>query len=198
MGLAAITDKQYVLWGTMAGSALGLVSHLLYGAWSDRIGRKPVFLLGAIFTIVFGIPMFLLINTGAVIMVVVAVALSLLLSHDPIFAVESSWFSELFSRDVRSSGISLGYNGASILAGLLPFLATALYARRRLDRPRAALRRPRRHLDRRRRRHPRDRTRPCRRHGRGRGPGAHPHPMRSPHDDHDRFPHRTRRRHPRG
>ncbi|KEP72698.1 hypothetical protein HR12_41210, partial [Microbacterium sp. SUBG005] len=98
VGLAAITDKQYVLWGTMAGSALGLVSHLLYGAWSDRIGRKPVFLLGAIFTIVFGIPMFLLINTGAVIMVVVAVALSLLLSHDPIFAVESSWFSELFSR----------------------------------------------------------------------------------------------------
>ncbi|WP_298876522.1 MFS transporter [uncultured Microbacterium sp.] len=128
VGLAAITDKQYVLWGTMAGSALGLVSHLLYGAWSDRIGRKPVFLLGAIFTIAFGIPMFLLINTGAVIMVVVAVALSLLLSHDPIFAVESSWFSELFSRDVRSSGISLGYNGASIIAGLLPFLATALYA----------------------------------------------------------------------
>ncbi|MEU4014959.1 MFS transporter [Microbacterium sp. NPDC028030] len=128
VGLAAISDSQYVLWGTMIGSALGLGSHLLYGALSDRIGRKRVFLIGAIFTILFGIPMFLLINTGAVIMIIVAVALSLLFSHDPIFAVESSWFSELFSRDVRSSGISLGYNGASIVAGLLPFLATALYA----------------------------------------------------------------------
>lgn len=128
VGLASITDSKHVLWGTMVGSALGLVSHLIYGAWSDRIGRKPVFLIGSIFTILFGIPMFLLINTGAVLMVIVAVALSLVLSHDPIFAVESSWFSELFSRDVRSSGISLGYNGASIVAGLLPFLATAIYA----------------------------------------------------------------------
>jgi MFS family permease len=125
--LASLTDKQNVLIGTMVGSALGLVSHLAFGALSDRIGRKPVFLLGSIFTIAFGIPMFLLVNTGLGIAVVVAVALGLLFSHDPIFAVEASWFSEQFPRDVRSSGISLGYNGASVVAGLLPFLATALY-----------------------------------------------------------------------
>ncbi|GAA3357365.1 MFS transporter [Saccharopolyspora gregorii] len=125
--LAGLADKQHVLVGTIVGSALGLLSHLLFGALSDRIGRKPVFLLGSVFTIAFGIPMFLLVNTGAGIAVVVAVSLGLLLSHDPIFAVESSWFSEQFPRDVRSSGISLGYNGASMVAGLLPFLATALY-----------------------------------------------------------------------
>jgi MFS transporter, MHS family, shikimate and dehydroshikimate transport protein len=125
--LAGISDTKFVLYGTLVGSALGLGSHLLYGAFSDRVGRKTVFLIGAIFTIVFGIPMFLLINTGAVIMIIVAVALSLLFSHDPIFAVEPSWFSEQFERNVRSSGISLGYNGASLVAGLLPFLATAAY-----------------------------------------------------------------------
>ncbi|MCU1635807.1 MAG: hypothetical protein JWQ68_1046 [Cryobacterium sp.] len=127
VGLAAITDKSNVLIGTMVGSALGLVSHLIYGALSDRIGRKPVFLMGSIFTIAFGIPMFLLINTGSVIMIVVAVAISLLFSHDPIFAVESSWFSEQFPANMRSSGISLGYNGASLVAGVLPFLAVAAF-----------------------------------------------------------------------
>ena len=51
-----------------------------------------MFLLGAVFTIVFGIPMFLMINGGVVVLIVVAVVLALLLSHDPIFAVEASRF----------------------------------------------------------------------------------------------------------
>ena len=126
--LAGVATKENVLWGTMIGSALGLLSHLLFGALSDRIGRKPVFLLGSLFTIAFGRPLFLLINSGVFVMVIVAVALSLLLSHDPIFAVEASWFTEQFPPNVRSSGISLGYNGASMIAGLLPFLATGLFA----------------------------------------------------------------------
>jgi len=126
--LAEITETRHVLWGTLIGSALGLGSHLLYGALSDKYGRRPIFLIGAIFTILFGIPMFMLINTGAVTMIIVAVAMSLLFSHDPIFAVESSWFSEQFPANVRSSGISLGYNGASVVAGLLPFIATGVYS----------------------------------------------------------------------
>lgn len=127
--LAGVASKENVLWGTMIGSALGLGSHLFYGALSDRIGRKPVFLLGSLFTIAFGIPMFMMINSGVVVLVVVAVALSLLLSHDPIFAVEASWFTEQFPANVRSSGISLGYNCASLVAGALPFIATALFAK---------------------------------------------------------------------
>jgi MFS family permease len=125
--LAGVSTTRQVLIGTLIGSAIGLVSHLVYGAWSDRIGRKPVFLLGSCFTILFGIPMFLMINTGAAAMVVMAISMSLLLSHDPIFAVEPAWFSEQFPANVRSSGISLGYNGASLIAGLLPLIATGLY-----------------------------------------------------------------------
>ena len=128
VGLAGITEAKNVLIGTMVGSALGLCSHLAFGALSDRIGRKRVFFIGAIFTVAFGVPMFLIINTGSVIMVIVAVALALLFSHDPIFAVESSWFSEQFPANMRSSGISLGYNGASLVAGLIPFIAVAVYA----------------------------------------------------------------------
>ncbi|UTJ48454.1 MHS family MFS transporter [Atlantibacter subterranea] len=126
--LANITDTRHVLWGTLIGSALGVGSHLFYGALSDKIGRRRVFLIGALFTIAFGIPMFMLINTGGVVLVITAIALSLLLSHDPIFAVESSWFSEQFPAHIRSSGISLGYNMASVVAGLLPFIATGIYS----------------------------------------------------------------------
>ncbi|VWB22612.1 MFS transporter [Burkholderia metallica] len=127
VALAHVSTTRHILWGTLIGSALGLASHLIYGALSDKIGRRPVFMMGALFTIVFGVPMFMLINTGAVMMVIVAIALSLLFSHDPIFAVEASWFSEQFPANVRSSGISLGYNGASVVAGLLPIVATFMY-----------------------------------------------------------------------
>lgn len=127
VALAHVSTTRHILWGTLIGSAIGLVSHLIYGALSDKIGRRPVFMFGALFTIAFGVPMFMLINTGAIIMVIVAVALSLLFSHDPIFAVEASWFSEQFPANVRSSGISLGYNGASVIAGLLPIIATGMF-----------------------------------------------------------------------
>lgn len=127
VALASLGDRENVLLGTIIGSALGIASHPLFGALSDRIGRKPVFLLGSVFTVVFGIPMFILVNTGATFAVILAVALGLLFSHDPIFAVEASWFPEQFRRDVRSSGVSLGHNGASIIAGALPLLATALF-----------------------------------------------------------------------
>ncbi|MGK8206627.1 MFS transporter [Burkholderia cenocepacia] len=127
VALAHVSTTRHILWGTLIGSALGLVSHLVYGALSDKVGRRPVFMAGALFTIAFGVPMFMLINTGAIVMVIVAVALSLLFSHDPIFAVEASWFSEQFPANVRSSGISLGYNGASVIAGLLPIVATGMY-----------------------------------------------------------------------
>ncbi|MHB9841904.1 hypothetical protein Q8F57_044800 [Paraburkholderia terrae] len=41
--------------------------------------------------------------------------------------MEASWFSEQFPANVRSSGISLGYNGASVIAGLLPIIATGMF-----------------------------------------------------------------------
>jgi len=103
-------------------------SHLFYGALSDRIARGQVFLISELFTVAFGIPMFMLINTSAVILVIVTIALSLLFSHDPIFAAETSWFSEQFPPHLCSTGTSLDYNTASVGAGPLPFISTGAFS----------------------------------------------------------------------
>lgn len=51
-----------------------------------------------------------------------------ILSQDPVFAAEASWFTAQFPPEVRSSGISLVYNCVSLIAGTLPFVATALFS----------------------------------------------------------------------
>lgn len=109
--LAHVSAKENVLWGTMIGSALGLGSHLFYGMLSDRLGRRPLFLFGALFTIVFGMPMFMLINTGAAIMVITAVTLSLLFSHDPILRSNRAGSPSSFRRMCGRRGFRWGTTG---------------------------------------------------------------------------------------
>ena len=60
------------------------------------MGRRQVLLIGVLFAIAFGIPVFMLINTGAVILVIVAISLSLLFSHDPSFAMGQAGFQNTF------------------------------------------------------------------------------------------------------
>jgi len=123
-----LASSATTLTAIVIASSIGLVLYPVYGHLADLYGRRPVFAAGAIVAILFAFPMFLLLNTGQASLVILAMATSLLLSHDPIFVVEASWFSELFDSRVRSSGISLGYQGASVIGGFIPFIATALIA----------------------------------------------------------------------
>jgi len=125
---AGITDRSTVLTGVVVASALGLVSHPLVGALSDRVGRRPVYLAGAAFTAAFAVPLFLLVNTGVAVLVVLGMTLFLVLGHDVLAAVQPAWFAELFATGKRTSGASLGYQGAAVVAGFVPFAATALTA----------------------------------------------------------------------
>ena len=116
-----------VLNGILIASALELPVIPLVGALSDRVGRRPVYLFGAISTLVLAYPLFRLMDTGSTPLVWLALILVFLCSHAVMYAPQAAFLSELFGTRVRYSGASLGAQLASVLAGgLSPLIATAL------------------------------------------------------------------------
>ena len=119
-------EKQSLLRAVLIGSAVQCFAIPFFGALSDRVGRRPVYLGGALFSLVFAMPFFWMIGTRDSTLVVLAVVLGLI-GHSAMYGPQAAFFSELFGTRVRYSGASLGYQLASPLAGgLAPIIATWL------------------------------------------------------------------------
>jgi metabolite-proton symporter len=119
--------QQYGLTAVMIGSALNIIMIPVFGRLSDRIGRKRTFLLGGTAIMLTAWPIFALIGTGQQLAIILGVALFLALGHALVYAPLPALYCELFPTAVRYSGISIGYQMASILlAGFMPALAGAL------------------------------------------------------------------------
>ncbi len=119
-------EKQTILNGIWIAAAVQLVVIPLSGILSDRIGRRPVYLAGAIFMMAIAFPFFWMIETGQTPLIWLSIVLALI-GHSLMYGPQAAYFSELFGTRVRYSGASVGYQLASPLAGgIAPFIATAL------------------------------------------------------------------------
>ncbi|HZE98277.1 MAG TPA: MFS transporter [Planctomycetota bacterium] len=119
--------KSAALNGLLAASAAEFVTIPLYGALSDRFGRRPVYMLGAALTGLFAFPFFWMVDLRSVPMLWTALILALAVAHAAMYGPQAAFFSELFGANVRYSGASLGYQLSSALAGgLAPLMAGGL------------------------------------------------------------------------
>ena len=122
--------RSTMLTGVILSSFIGLFTTPAFGALSDRVGRRPVYLGGALFTMFFAFPFFWLLDTHSPMLIWLAIILGVNLGHDAMYGPQAAFFSELFGTRVRYTGASLSYQLSSVFAGgFAPLVATALLAR---------------------------------------------------------------------
>ena len=123
---SAGVSKQTALNSVLIASAVHFAVIPAWGALSDRVGRRPVYLLGAVGVGAWMFPFFSLIDTGGFGNMLLAVTVGLVL-HGAMYAPQAAFFSEMFATRMRYSGASIGAQFASVAAGApAPLIATAL------------------------------------------------------------------------
>jgi MHS family shikimate/dehydroshikimate transporter-like MFS transporter len=119
--------KQMLLDAVLYAALFELISLPFFGWLSDQIGRRPLYILGALFTIAFAFPLFWLLETKSAALVTTAVIVAMNFGHGMMFGPESTYFPELFGPRVRYSGASFGFQtSAAIGGGFAPIIATAM------------------------------------------------------------------------
>jgi MFS family permease len=127
--LNKLAGRPVTLTALLIAAAIGIFATTGWGALTDRIGRRPVYLFGCAVIVAWGIPLFLTINTGTAGLIVLAFIVSYAICQNSLAGVQGAWFSELFDAKTRTSGASLSYQFSAVVSGFTPLLATALYGR---------------------------------------------------------------------
>ncbi|TEA74134.1 MFS transporter [Allopusillimonas ginsengisoli] len=119
-------SRTLILGAIAIGCVAELITIPLFGALSDRIGRRPVYMMGCIAAIVLAFPIFWGIQTKDPTIVIISFVVGMAIGHGVMYGVQASFLSEMFPANVRYSGSSLGYQLAAPLGGgIVPVLATA-------------------------------------------------------------------------
>ncbi|MFD3327394.1 MFS transporter [Streptomyces sp. NPDC058701] len=119
-------SKSQGLNAALIGSAVHFVTIPAWGALSDRIGRRPVTLIGSIGMTGWAFVFFAMLDTKSFPAIAAAVTIGLVL-HGAMYGPQAAFISEMFDTRVRYSGASMGSQLASIIGGALaPIVAVAL------------------------------------------------------------------------
>lgn len=121
-------SRQVALYAVMIASVCHMIAVPMWGALSDRFGRRPLYIGGAVGVGIWVFAVFPLIDLGSPVLLTLAVAVALI-CHGGMLGPQGALFSELFGTSVRYSGASIGVQFASIFGGsLAPIIAVALFA----------------------------------------------------------------------
>ena len=124
---SADMTRNDMLSAVLIGSAVMVPVQFMFSSYSDRNGRKGIFMTGAILTAIWAFVIFPLVDTGNFWLIVVAVSIGLsFLSM--MYGPQAAFFTELFSTEVRYSGATLGYQLGAIAGGAFaPTIAAKLW-----------------------------------------------------------------------
>jgi MFS family permease len=120
--------QNFVLAAVLVAALISFITIPLSGHISDRIGRRKMYMIGALTVGVFGFVYFGMLDSASPWVVFLAIALSLI-PHGMQYGPQAALIAEAFTPRLRYSGASLGYQFAAIIAGgPAPLIATALFA----------------------------------------------------------------------
>lgn len=119
--------KSPVLLAVLIACAVECCTLPYFGALSDRIGRRKVYIAGALFQAILAVPFFLLLQTGQFWAYVLGMTLGLGIGHGAMYGAQGALFSNLYPVNVRYTGLSVTQQiGATLGGGLSPLIGTAL------------------------------------------------------------------------
>ncbi|MDQ1105634.1 MFS transporter [Nocardioides zeae] len=121
-------SSQTVLWLIVVASLAWLVAIGISAVVAERVGRKRVFLAGALLVSVWAFPFFRLVDSGEVVSMGVALSVAAV-AVATMAGPQAALVADLFPASVRYSGSSLAYQVGSVLGGAFaPTIATSLFA----------------------------------------------------------------------
>ncbi|KAA0078875.1 MFS transporter [Mycolicibacterium sp. P9-64] len=122
-------ERSTTLLAVVIASAVQIVFIPIWAHVSDRIGRRPVYASGALASVLWLVPFFMMLESLSTPMLILGFVVGLGILYPAMLAPQAAYFAELFDTRTRLSGFAFAREIGSVLAGgFLPLIATALIA----------------------------------------------------------------------
>jgi MFS family permease len=119
--------RQEVLNALTIASVCGVVGIIAWSAASDRYGRRPIVLSGAVLMAIYAFVLFPIVDSGSATLLTLALVVGLAVIQPMMYGPLAALYSELFNTENRYTGASLGYQLAGLGAGLGPLLFAEIW-----------------------------------------------------------------------